>query len=297
MAVSAATGGWPRRSITWPEAQVVGPEVVPPLRDAVGLVDHEQRDPGRAEPLDHRRRGPVARGTGTGSGPGRSRTASQASAVSTDALGGVDDHRVRGVGLGEPVALVALQRDQRRDHQHRAVHPQPGHLVDGRLAGPGREHREHVAAAGQLFHGRQLLRAQLVPAERVGGDLSEFLANAHRHPVPGRDGANPAGGRHGGSGGRVGRVVPGPRKGRRRLGRELAASFPASDFALWSAGVTFFGAARRGAHRPGVVVAGGRPGRCGPAARPDCDVAISGLPGGHGTPRGPAACWPRPRCS
>jgi hypothetical protein len=36
------------------ESQVVGAEVVVPLGDAVGLVDHEQRRPGASDALEHR---------------------------------------------------------------------------------------------------------------------------------------------------------------------------------------------------------------------------------------------------
>ena len=38
------------------QAEVVGPEVVPPLGDAMGLVDHEQADARLAHPLDEPRR-------------------------------------------------------------------------------------------------------------------------------------------------------------------------------------------------------------------------------------------------
>ena len=74
------------------------------------------------------------------------------------------------------------------------------------------------------------------------------------------------------------------RSWRRPLGRELAASFPASDFALWAAGATFFGliglvplalvslwlaAALVGEDRLVIGMA----------------TAVGGLPGGHGTPQ------------
>ena len=44
VAVRARTGGRPSSSIDRAQGQVVGPEVVAPLADAVGLVDHEQVD-------------------------------------------------------------------------------------------------------------------------------------------------------------------------------------------------------------------------------------------------------------
>ena len=39
------------------EPEVVGPEVVPPLRDAVRLVDHEQADPRLPDALEEAGRG------------------------------------------------------------------------------------------------------------------------------------------------------------------------------------------------------------------------------------------------
>jgi membrane protein len=78
--------------------------------------------------------------------------------------------------------------------------------------------------------------------------------------------------------------VPTLRKGGRRLGRELAASFPASDFALWSAGVTFFALlgvvplALVSLWLAAVLVGTDR-------LLEGLDVAISGLPSGHGTPQ------------
>ena len=48
VAVSASTGGWFERAHGLAEAEVRGAEVVPPLRDAVRLVDDEQRDLARS---------------------------------------------------------------------------------------------------------------------------------------------------------------------------------------------------------------------------------------------------------
>ena len=71
VAVSASTGGRPSASIAAPEPQVLRPEVVSPLGDAVRLVDHEQRDVGHRELVQHRRawRAARARGTGTRARP------------------------------------------------------------------------------------------------------------------------------------------------------------------------------------------------------------------------------------
>src|SRR3954466_10624253 len=69
VAVSASTGGGAGGSAPAPrgraaerldrraEAQVVGPEVVSPFRDAVRLVDHHERDLGHGELVDDLRLG------------------------------------------------------------------------------------------------------------------------------------------------------------------------------------------------------------------------------------------------
>ena len=74
----------------------------------------------------------------------------------------------------------------------------------------------------------------------------------------------------------------GHRPGQRLL-RELERSFPGSDFALWAAGVTFFGLlgvvpAVLVALRIAAALVGAD------AVTAGMDVAVSGLPGGHGTP-------------
>ncbi|HVH24253.1 MAG TPA: YhjD/YihY/BrkB family envelope integrity protein [Pseudonocardia sp.] len=111
-----------------------------------------------------------------------------------------------------------------------------------------------------------------------------LLPHAHRRSVPGCAESESIRADPNGPGDvRVGRVVLRVRGWRRRFGRELGASFPAGDFALWAAGVTFFGVL-------GVVpmalvslwLAAALVGEDQLVS--SMHIAISGLPGGHGTP-------------
>ncbi len=90
---------------------------------------------------------------------------------------GVQHHGAAAAGTAahDGVDLVALQRDERGDHDDRSLQQQRGYLVNSRLPRPGRHHREDVAAGQDGTHGLFLARAQrLVPehllrrAEQVG---------------------------------------------------------------------------------------------------------------------------------
>ena len=180
VAVSATTGGSPEPLDHRAQPQVVGPEVVPPLGDAVGLVDDEQRDARGPQRLDDLVVGQLLGGEEHVLGTAVAQLLPRPAGLRR-ALRGVDHHGVGRLGVGEPLPLVALQGDQRGDDHGRAVEQQGGNLVDRRLACAGGQHREHVAAVGERLHGRQLLGAQLCPAERLLGDAGQFLPR----PVPG----------------------------------------------------------------------------------------------------------------
>ena len=132
------------------EAAVVGPEVVPPVGDAVRLVDHEQ-----AHPLAQHRQLLLAEAR-IGEPLGRDQQ-------DVDVVGGqpcphvvplvrvgrVDGHgpHARALGRGH---LVAHERDERRDQERRAgtLLPEQGRRdeVDRGLAPPGALHHQRAPA-------------------------------------------------------------------------------------------------------------------------------------------------------
>ena len=97
------------------QAEVVGPEVVPPLRDAVRLVDHEQADPRLPDPLEE-----AGRGEALGRDVEQPRAARD---------GAVD----RGA-VGCRVLLRVDERDRARARRARA--PRPGPASATRAARP-----------------------------------------------------------------------------------------------------------------------------------------------------------------
>lgn len=126
-----------------PELQVVGTEIVAPLRDAVGFVHHEQARAGRLH-LVHR--------LGVGQLLGRNEEELELAvaklredlATLSDTDGGVGGGGLAHLGVSDGVHLVLVQCDQRRDHHRAAGDEGGGHLVDGRLPGPGRHDQESV---------------------------------------------------------------------------------------------------------------------------------------------------------
>ena len=122
------------------QSQIVGPEVVAPLGHAVRLVDDEQRDRplrdrvaegGRGEPL------------GGGEDDRRGAAADVRERLLIVLAAGEHDRRVPEVG--EPRALVAHERDQRRDDDGQIVSGQRRQLVAEALAAAGGHHDERVA--------------------------------------------------------------------------------------------------------------------------------------------------------
>ncbi len=126
------------------ERRVFGAKIVAPLRNAMRLVDRQQRNLGALEELER---------LGSHQPFGRDIDETQLAARDPlehrPVLGGV----VRGVEArrGNAIAaqlrhLIAHQRDQRRHHDGQAVAEQCRKLVAQRLAAAGRHHRQHVAA-------------------------------------------------------------------------------------------------------------------------------------------------------
>ena len=178
----------PQRRQVLAEHAVVGPEIVAPLRDAVRLVDGDQRrlalgqhlrEAGDAQALrrdeEELQRAVEVVDAGLARGG--------AVAAGVDALHGE-------AALLELGHLIFHQGDQRADHQRGAAARDAGQLVAERLAGAGRHHQQDVAA---VDHG--LADGLLAGAE--GRESEGAFAAVRRAGRPvriGRGGAGSAGG-------------------------------------------------------------------------------------------------------
>jgi len=146
------------------ELDVLRPEIVAPLRDAVGFVDGEQRQPGAAQQLEEARRQQAL-----------GRDVQQVEPAAREvALGlrrrlrverGVE-HRRFHPGLEERRDLVLHQRDQRRHHHRAALAHQRGYLVAQRLAAAGRHQHQRVAARRDVLDDFRLRPAKRGEAEQ-----------------------------------------------------------------------------------------------------------------------------------
>jgi hypothetical protein len=154
------------------ERQILGPEIVPPLRDAMGLVDREQPDPGALEQVE---------GVGLGEPLGRDIDEPQLAVaellvdlpVLVEIVGRVEARR-RDAVAPELRHLIAHQRDQRRHHHGDGVAQQRGQLVAQRLAAAGRHDGEHVGTRQNglddgTLAGPEILEPEGRAQRRLGG--------------------------------------------------------------------------------------------------------------------------------
>ena len=144
------------------QAQVVGPEVVSPLRHAVRLVDGEQRDRAAVEQPQRR----------FGAQPLRRQVEQVQLAVHErvlDApprigiLGRVEEARFHAEHV-QRVDLILHEGDQRRDDHAGALAHLRGDLIAQRLAAAGRHERDRVAAGADVLDDLLLLAAERVEA-------------------------------------------------------------------------------------------------------------------------------------
>src|SRR5690606_30657617 len=151
-----------------PEPQVRGPEIVAPLRNAVRLVDGEERgmrvrdalaDLGGLERLgrrqhDERSAGgePLERGAALGG-----------------AQAAVEANHRQAPPL-ERALLIGHQRDQRRHDDRRPIERQRHRLIEQRLAVAGRQHGQRIAPVEERAKRTLLLRPQPRDAELLSGD-------------------------------------------------------------------------------------------------------------------------------
>ena len=147
------------------QPQIVGPEVVSPLRQAVRLVDREAVDVGLSDRVQE-----AAAGEALGGDVDQARAAGgDAGEGNAHLLTGHDrgDHLDVLVPAGAKRGrLVLHQRDQRRDDQRDAFAEQRRQLVAERLARPGGHDREHVAARQGALDRLALPRTEALEAEQ-----------------------------------------------------------------------------------------------------------------------------------
>ena len=146
------------------QTQILGPKVVPPLRDAVGLVHRHHRHLGPRQPADELlARQPLRRDIK------QLEPAGPDAVIHARRLGrrqrGIEPRRRNAPRL-ERLDLIPHQGDQRRDHDRQAVQEQAGQLIAERFAGTCRKERECTTACQQRRDHLLLAGAEQGVAER-----------------------------------------------------------------------------------------------------------------------------------
>ena len=150
------------------EAQVVGTEVVPPLAQAVRLVDREERDLAPRRCAARKRASPKRSGATSTSPHEPSASAAEHRLGLARRQRGVEHARRAVPGRRQRIALVAHQGDERRDHDREPVEREARELVAERLARARRHHDERVASREGRLDGLLLPGAKrLVPEQAV----------------------------------------------------------------------------------------------------------------------------------
>ena len=150
------------------ELAIFRPEVMPPLRDAVRLVDGEEADVRILQHLLEARRHQPLRRHVEQLQPVRAQVVPHGARL-VHVERGVE-HGSGNARLFQRLHLVAHQRDQRRDDDADTGPAQRRHLIAQRLARPGREQHHGVAAFRYMSDNIALLAAKLRVAKHVGED-------------------------------------------------------------------------------------------------------------------------------
>ncbi len=160
------------------ELEIFRAEVMAPLRDAVRLVDREQRDRDLVEPGQETvGQKPLRRQVekielarfGLAANP----------ALLLGRQAGVQEGRAQ-AELAQRHHLILHERDQRADDDRRAGPEQGGNLVAQRLAAAGGHDDQRVAAGDHTAHDRLLLAPEGAEAEDVVQERSRVARPARR---------------------------------------------------------------------------------------------------------------------
>jgi len=169
-----------------PELEILRPEIVAPLRDAMRLVNGDQRQRAGLEQGEGTRLHQALRGNVEQIQPAAAQVVFNR-APAFGAQRGVEDLGAHAIGL-ERLDLVAHQGDQRRDDDTRAGAHQRRNLVAKRFAAPGGHQHQRIAACNQRLDDFALAAAKIAesedlaqdPAGRVPGRLAGRCAHASR---------------------------------------------------------------------------------------------------------------------
>src|SRR5215468_7734094 len=149
-------------------------EIMPPLADAMRLVNHYERDLGLTDELLKLRRIATL-----------GRDVNQLVQTAFDLAEASPNfrRRKRAVQVSDifeaaprhPVNLILHQRDQRGNHQRQSAHQLCGQLVAERFAKAGRQHSERVAMSQRVFDHLALVRAEPLETEMFAQRAFKFV--------------------------------------------------------------------------------------------------------------------------
>lgn len=159
------------------ELAVFGTEIVAPLRDAMRLVDGEQRDAAAFQQGQEARVQQALRGDVKQVQIARQQGAFDPLCV-LRVQRGIEEFGAH-AELAQRLDLVLHQRDQRRDHNADAVAQQRRHLIAQRLAATGGHQHQGIVTRSDVFDNGLLWAAEVVVTE----DAAEQFVGGGIHPL------------------------------------------------------------------------------------------------------------------
>ena len=152
------------------QLQVFGPEIVAPLRDAMRLVDREQRELRAVQQIEAARGGqPLGRDVEHVELAGEQRALGGPRRIGVERR---VEERCAHAQLGQRRDLILHQCDQRRDDDAGALPDERWNLIAQRLAAAGRHEHQRIAAGHDMVDDLALRVAKCGVAKGVAQDPS-----------------------------------------------------------------------------------------------------------------------------
>ncbi len=159
--------------------EVVGAEIMAPLRDAMGLIDHEQADAQLGDCLRERRRAEALGRDVQQTYLATADPSERLRVIGVAALG-VDHGDLAGRHALQRRHLILHQRDQRRDDDGQVIAQQRRQLIADRLARARRHHDQRVAVGERSRNRLGLAGPKVIKAEYA----AQLCAWIHRGVRP-----------------------------------------------------------------------------------------------------------------